>query len=146
LKLSTRSRYGLRLIFELGLNYGKGPLLLKEIAKREDISERYLGQLVIPLRNAGLIDSVRGANGGYLLKKSPAEISIKDIIETLEGDLSLVDCVKGDSSCSRLSFCATRAVWVSLAEKIKQALGASTLEDLLREYKDSKNDILMYNI
>jgi len=133
-------------MFELGLEHGNGPILLKDIAKRESISERYLGQLIIPLRNAGFISSVRGAHGGYLLRKSPVEISIRDIIEVLEGGLDLVDCIKDDSLCDRISICATRKIWTSLSEKIKSVLDSYTLEDLIKEHQDSKNSILMYNI
>ncbi len=146
MKLSTRSRYGLRLIFELGLYYGDGPILLKDIAKREGISERYLGQLVIPLKNAGFISSIRGAHGGYLLSQNPVEISIKDIIEVLEGDLNLVECVKDGSSCDRVSSCATRRVWALLGDKIKEVLSSFTLADLVKEHQDSKNNIFIYNI
>ncbi|MDP8253364.1 MAG: Rrf2 family transcriptional regulator [Candidatus Kaelpia aquatica] len=146
MKLSTRSRYGLRLMFELGLEYGNGPVLLKDIAKREGISERYLGQLVIPLKNSGLINSIRGARGGYLLSQNPAEISIKDIIEVLEGDLNLVECVKDDSLCNRVSICATRRIWALLGDNIKKVLNSFTLADLVKEHQGSKNNILMYNI
>ncbi|MDD5614485.1 MAG: Rrf2 family transcriptional regulator [Candidatus Omnitrophica bacterium] len=146
MKLSTRSRYGLRLMFELALDYGNGPVFLKDIAKKEDISDKYLSQLVIPLKSSGLINSIRGAHGGYILSRSPADISVKDVIEVLEGDLNPVECVKDSSLCNRVSLCPTRNIWHKLSEKIKEVLESFTLEDLVKEYKSGKNGLLMYNI
>ncbi|MFA5284396.1 MAG: Rrf2 family transcriptional regulator, partial [Smithellaceae bacterium] len=97
MKLSTRTRYGVRLMTVLAQNYGKGPVFLKDIAKGENISEKYLSLIIIPLRGVGLINSVRGAHGGYNLSKEPSQITLKEIVDVLEGDCSLVDCVKNPS-------------------------------------------------
>jgi Rrf2 family protein len=146
MKLSTRSSYGLRLMLYLALNYGKGPTFLKKIAEKEDISERYLSHLVILLKNAGFINSFRGAHGGYILAKKPSELILKDIIEILEGDLSLVDCVKDPSCCNKVSVCVTREVWIKLKEEITDILNSFTLQDLVNMQKEKGDIPLMYNI
>ncbi|MDD3656085.1 MAG: RrF2 family transcriptional regulator [Atribacterota bacterium] len=131
MRLSTRSRYGTRLMLKLALNYSKGPVFLKDIAQEEEISEKYLSHLVIPLRASGLIYSLRGAHGGYHLTKSPAQITIKDIVCTLEGNLSPVECVTNPSICSRVNDCLARDIWGTLYEKISETLDSVTLKDLL---------------
>lgn len=133
MRLSTRSRYGTRLMFELALNYNKGNVFLKDVAKEEEISEKYLSHLVIPLKANGLISSSRGAHGGYRLAKSPAHITIKDIVQTLEGNLSPVECIKNPSVCRRVSGCVTRNIWEILDEKISDTLSSITLEDLIKQ-------------
>ena len=135
MRLSTRSRYGVRLMLELALNYNTGYTFLKNIAKKEDISEKYLSHLVIPLKASGLIVSSRGAHGGYGLAKDPSLITIKDIVKTLEGSISLVECVKNPSVCKRASGCVTRDVWEILDEKISDTLSSITLKDLLESHK-----------
>ena len=146
MKLSARSRYGVRMMLELALNYEKGAVFLKDIAKKEEISEKYLSQLVIPLKAAGLINSIRGAHGGYMLAKEPDEISLKNIIEVLEGELDLVNCVKDSSLCNRVSVCITRGVWTKLGDKVKEVLDSFTLGDLVKEYEKNEDALLMYNI
>ncbi len=135
MRLSTRSRYGTRLMLELALNYNKGNVLLKDIAKVEDISEKYLSHLVIPLKASGLISSSRGAHGGYRLAKSPSLITVKDIVKTLEGNLSPVECVKNPSVCGRVSDCVTRDIWKMLDEKISDTFSSITLKDLIKSKK-----------
>jgi len=135
LRLSTRSRYGTRLMLELALHYNKGTVFLKDIAREEEISEKYLSHLVIPLKANGLISSSRGAHGGYRLAKSPSHITVKDIVQTLEGDLSPVECVKNPSICRRTSGCVTRDVWEKLDERISDTLSSITLKDLVKSQK-----------
>jgi len=135
LRLSTRSRYGTRLMLELALHYKKGTVFLKDIAREEEISEKYLSHLVIPLKANGLISSSRGAHGGYRLAKSPSHITVKDIVQTLEGDLSPVECVKNPSICRRTSGCVTRDVWEKLDERISDTLSSITLKDLVKSQK-----------
>jgi Rrf2 family protein len=93
MKISTRARYGTRLMVALGAHYGQRPVFLKEIAKAEEISEKYLSQIIMPLKAAGLVNSFRGAHGGYVLSRTPAQISLKDIVGALEGDFNLVGCL-----------------------------------------------------
>ncbi len=130
MKLSTRSRYGVRLMTTLACGNGVKPVLLKDIAAGEEISEKYLSLIVIPLRAAGLIKSVRGARGGYNLAKDPKDISLRNIIETLEGEISLVHCLKKPSSCTRLAICPTRDIWNILGNKIGETLNSITLAQL----------------
>jgi Rrf2 family protein len=135
MKLSTRSRYGLRLMLVLARNYGKGNTFLKEIAREEDISEKYLSLIIIPLNGVGLVNSVRGASGGYTLARDPAQITLKDIVDVLEGDC-LVDCLKDPKSCSRVSTCASHDIWAMLGGKISETLSGITLEQLVRMNQD----------
>lgn len=145
MKLSTRTRYGVRMMLALAKNYGRGSVYLKDIAKGEEISEKYLSQIIIPLRGVGLVKSLRGAHGGYALVKSPAEITLKDIVDVLEGDC-LVDCVKDPASCSRIETCASRDVWELVGEKISGVLESITLEKLVQMDKDKAKDALGANI
>lgn len=131
MRLSTRARYGTRFMLELALNFDKGNIFLKDIAKKEEISEKYLSQLVIPLKASGLISSSRGAHGGYRLAKPLSQITLKEIIQVLEGNLSLVECVKNPSVCSRVSKCVTRDIWEKLDGKISGVLNSFTLKDLV---------------
>ena len=132
MKLSTKTRYGVRLMVELGLNYGKKPIFLKDIAKAEIISEKYLSLIIIPLRGIGLISSVRGVHGGYNLAKEPSQITLKEIVTVLEGDCSLVHCVKSPTSCSRVPICASHDIWMIIYEKISEILSSITLDMLVK--------------
>jgi Rrf2 family protein len=130
MKLSTKGRYGVRLMIDLAVHYGEGPVLLREIAKREEISEKYLSNLVNPLKATGLVEATRGVHGGYVLGKAPAEITMKEIVEVLEGSLCLVDCVEKPSLCNRVAFCITRDLWSEAAEGMARILGKYTLADM----------------
>jgi Rrf2 family transcriptional regulator, cysteine metabolism repressor len=131
MKLSTRGRYGVRLMLDLALHEGEGPVLLREIARRQEISEKYLWQLINPLKVAGLINSLRGAHGGYVLAKKPAEINLKEILAVLEGSLCLVDCVENPSGCDRSPNCITRDVWSEASKGILNVLESMTLEKMV---------------
>jgi Rrf2 family protein len=146
MKLSTRSRYGIRLLFELALNYEKGLVLLKDISHRQDISEKYLGQLIIPLKSAGLVQSSRGAHGGYFLAKHPSKISLYDVVNILEGSTSVVDCVSDTSACDRIEKCPTRGVWETLDKTIREYLSSINLEDLVQQNCSEDASNLNYNI
>ena len=145
MKLSTKGRYGSRLMLDLALHYNNGPVLLKNIAKRQEISEKYLGQLVRPLIAAGLVKSTRGAHGGYHLAKSPKSITLKDIIQTMEGSMAIVECIDAPKECSRMKACLTREIWKEITDKVTEILENITLEDMVyRHNKDYSN--LVYNI
>ncbi len=147
IKLSTKGRYGTRIMLELGLNQGNGTMLLKDIAKRQDISVRYLEQIIPGLKAAGLINSCRGAHGGYTLAKSPSEITLKEVLYSVEGPLCLVDCIKTPGICDRTGLCATRDLWGELNERIDDYLSSHTLEDLIDKHKNKqKGQPLMYSI
>ncbi|NQT28513.1 MAG: Rrf2 family transcriptional regulator [Candidatus Omnitrophica bacterium] len=146
MKISTRTRYGTRLMLSLALSYGKGPFLLRDIAKEEQISEKYLSQIVIPLKAKGLVNSFRGAHGGYTLAKAPSQISIKEIVEALEGRLNLIGRIKDISSYSQVSVRVTHNIWNEISEKMAKTLDSITLDDLVKESKAKGNKVLMYNI
>lgn len=146
MKLSTRSRYGIRMMLALAQNYGKGYVYLKDIAKSEDISEKYLRLITIPLKGAGLLNAGRGARGGYMLSRPPSDTTLKEIVDALEGDSCLVDCVNDLSVCPRIPVCATRDVWVLLGGKIAETLNSFTLEQLVRINREKKESALLHNI
>jgi Rrf2 family protein len=146
MKLSTRSRYGLRMMADLADNFGTNPVFLKDIAKREDISEKYLSLIVIPLRQAGLIQSTRGAHGGYSLTRVPERITAQEIFDALEGEDCLVECVRNPGECSRSSICPTRDVWSMLGEKIRETLATVTLAELVKVRREKAQNNLMSDI
>ena len=131
MRLSTRGRYGTRLMVDLAQHYADGPIPLAAIAKRQDLSAKYLEQLIILLKGAGLIRSVRGRRGGYMLARKPEEISVGEIVETLEGKLSVVDCVLEPELCYRAIECPTRDIWVGMTEMIKKQLFSLSLGNIL---------------
>lgn len=135
MKMSTKGRYGVRLMIDLALHSDQGPVLLREIARRQGISEKYLWNLISPLKTVGLVRSIRGARGGYLLGKKPAEITLKDIMRVLEGPLCLVDCVENPSSCKRSSTCITRDVWCEASQSFINTLESMTLEKMIERYR-----------
>lgn len=139
MKLSTRSRYGVRFMTALACEYGDNSLLLKDIAAGEEISGKYLSLIVIPLRAAGLIKSLRGAHGGYSLARAPRDITLCDIVEALEGETCLVRCVKEPTACNRSATCPTRDIWSVLGDRIRETLKSVTIADLaLRKKKNNK--------
>lgn len=134
--MSTRSRYGLRFMYELALRYKEGPVLLREIAEHQDISEKYLSKLVIPLKSAGLINAYRGAHGGYSLAELPESITVKRIVDVLEGDTSPVECVRDPSICSRHEACPTREVWSGLDKTISAYLQSINLDTVVQNNRN----------
>ena len=133
IKLSTKGRYGTRLMLNLALHYNEGgeSVVLKNISKEEDLSIRYLEQIIIPLKINKLVKSVRGAGGGYTLARDPSQISLCQIIEVLEGTCALVDCVEDPDSCERISECATQVVWKEASDLLKNYFESKTLQDLI---------------
>lgn len=138
MKISTKGRYSVTALYELALHYGEGAVCLKNIAKSQGLSENYLEQLMVPLRRAGIVKSVRGAQGGYMLAKSPAEITIGEIITTVEGPIALVDCLltsaeSSEQPCDRACDCVTRGVWEKVCDSISSVLNNITLYDLCND-------------
>jgi Rrf2 family protein len=127
MKLSTRGRYSTRLMLELAIRYDGGPVLLKEISKAQEISLKYLGQLIIPLKIAGLIKSTRGYHGGYCLSKPPENIKLLDILEAVEGSLAFTECVESPQTCYRSNNCPVRNIWKKSSEQFKNMLNSITL-------------------
>lgn len=131
LKLSTRGRYGVRLMLDLAVNYGKGPVSLKDVARRQEISGKYLEHLITPLKKAKLIRSSRGAHGGYVLSKPPADVTLKEVLQAVEGPMCIVECTQNPAVCKRAKGCLSRGVWNELSEKITEILSDQTLEKVI---------------
>ncbi len=136
MKLSTRTRYGIRAILELADNYQKGPLQLKTIAKRQNISVKYLEQIMTILRSGDLIRSVRGPRGGYMLAKVPNQIKLSDVFDCLEGPVTTVECVEDENYCARVADCMARHLWMQVNQAIRNVLQSVTLQDLVDRAKD----------
>jgi len=138
MKLSTRTRYGIRAILELAQSNGKRPLQLRIIAQHQDISVKYLEQLMSILRSAGFVRSMRGAKGGYMLAKAPNQVKLSDVFDCLEGHVTTVECVEDKNYCARAADCIARQVWAQVQEAIKDVLQSITLQDLVDRAKDKK--------
>ena len=131
MKMTTRGRYGLRAILELARCWGGPPLLMSTLAEREGLSRKYLHALLTSLKAAGLVQSSRGAGGGFRLARPPAEIRLNDVLRAVEGPLSIVGCVARPRSCSRSGRCTARRVWTEVSQAIDQALERFTLQSLI---------------
>ena len=138
MKISTKGRYGLRILMDLALHQSEKPRLIRDIAKSQQISEKYISRLVIALRRAGMVRSVRGVNGGFHLAMKPETITLLDVIEVMEGPLSIVDCVSKPKSCTHSADCAPREIWCKLNEDIRGLMSGVTLADVLASY-DKQN-------
>ncbi len=147
MKISTKGRYGLRALVDLAIHGKNGlPVLLSDIAKRQDISDKYLEQIAAQLHNAGIVRTVRGRKGGYLLGRPEETIKVSEIIEALEGPICVVDCVDEPQGCPKSTACSTREVWTILTNKIEEVLSSYTLGDLarLQEEKTGKESSMYY--
>lgn len=134
-------------MLELALNYGKGPIDLKEIAKKEDISLKYLEQVIVPLKAAGLLKATRGSRGGYSLAKPPSEISLSDVVKVLEGPIELVNCIKDPARCSRSFHCVARDIWKQATEALENVFDSITFEEMAKRMKEKEeNAPPMYQI
>jgi Rrf2 family protein len=138
MKISTKIRYGARAMLELASHYGEGPIELKEIANKENISLKYLEQVIIPLRTAGLLKSVRGSKGGYALAKPPSEICLNEMVEILDGPLSLIECLHDPKICRRVPTCVTREIWKEVFDAINGIFRSVTLEDLVNRKREKE--------
>ena len=131
MKLSTKSRYSSRAMLDLALNYGSGPVTLKNIAHRQQISESYLENIMSSLVSGGLVLSTRGKTGGFMLSKHPEEIRLSEVINTVEGSLAPVFCVDDPSKCTRATQCVTCNVWGMLKSAMMDVLNSITLQGLV---------------
>lgn len=144
MKVSTKSRYGVAAMVDLAQHYGKGPVALRGVARRQQVSEHYLEQLMASLRKAGVVQSVRGAQGGYVLAREPASISVGDIVRAMEGPIAPVDCLlveKGSTNpyCDKTIGCVRRTVWEKMGNSINSALDSISLEVLCQEADHIQN-------
>lgn len=133
MKLSTRGRYGIHAMYDLALYGIDSPQPTKAIAERQRVPEAYLEQLVAILRKAGLVKSVRGAQGGYMLSRPPAEITVGQVLRALEGDLAVVDCLAEEDACDKACTCPTRVVWQKLRDGLNDIVDGITLKDMLTD-------------
>lgn len=132
MKISTKGRYGLRALVDLAIHGKSGvPVFLSDIAKRQEISDKYLEQIATQLQRAGLVRTIRGRKGGYLLNRPISQIRLNEIISVLEGPICLVDCVNEPSTCARSNSCFTRDIWMELSGKIEEVLAGYTLQDMV---------------
>lgn len=141
LRLSKKGEYGVRAMLEIAKNYGKGPVTIKEIGERQEAPIPYLEQLLNRLRREGLIESVRGPGGGYVLGRKPSNINLGEVLNALEGPIALSECLNpsGEYDCSRINACVTRLLLKRLGEKINNFLNKTTLKDLCDEDLFPKN-------
>jgi Rrf2 family protein len=135
MKLSTRARYGTRALLDIALNSKDRPVLLRDIARRQEISTMYLEHLITPLIAAGLVRSTRGAKGGVWLARPPREIKLSEIVLLLEGSLAPVECVNDPKYCPRSASCVTRDVWSEMKEAMNSVLESTTLQDLVERQR-----------
>lgn len=149
MKLSTKGRYGLQAMFELALHYGEGPVPLKSIAESQGISDHYLEQLIAVLKKNGLVTSVRGAQGGYLLTNTPDKITVGDVIRILEGDISPADCTSENQAkkCLKEDSCVTKIVWIKIRDSINSVIDSITLQNMVDDHiRMNKDKGYMYYI
>ena len=131
MKISTKGRYALRLMVDIAQHVDSGPVSLRDAARRQQLSDKYLEQIVTPLARAGLVRSVRGAGGGYLLTRKPEEYTVGDILRPLEGDLAPVECATDGAWCARSGDCLTVGLWQEIHRAVSAVVDGTTLADLL---------------
>lgn len=146
MKLSTRGRYVTRALLDLALHHGEEPVLLKDIAQRQQISLRYLQRLITPLIAAGIVRCTRGPRGGVWLLKSPAEVRLSEVIQLFEGSSAPVACVDNPEICTRSELCVTRDIWGELKKAMDGILESTTLQDLIERYrrKEAPKEAMYY--
>ena len=137
MKLSTKGKYGLKAMFELALSSNGEPVSLKYIARKQGISDQYLEQIFSILKKAGLVKSVRGAQGGYYISKKPSEITVADILRVLEGDMAFTECLLDKDLCENFDSCATKYVWARIKESIEEVTNSISLQDMIDDYKSN---------
>ena len=148
MKLSTKGRYAVRLMLGLTLHQGDKPVLLREVARRQEISSRYLEQLILNLKTAGLVKSIRGAKGGFILGRPAEDITLLEIFKASEGSLSIVECLEDMSFCKRSKTCVSRDLWLEMKKAMEEILNHRTLAKLAQQQRSKKADgqSLLYNI
>lgn len=143
MKISTKGRYGLRILIDIATHDPDKPRMVRDIAESQQISEKYISRLIIDLRRARLVRSVRGVKGGFFLARSPNEITLLDILETMEGTISIVDCVMAPEKCPRNNICGVRGIWQRLNDGIREQMRGITFAEILAEYTNGNADGLI---
>jgi len=146
MKLSTRARYGTRALLDLALHQGESPVLLKDVAQRQQISLPYLEHLITPLVVAGIVKTTRRPRGGVSLLKPPREIKLSEVVQLLEGSIAPAECVNNSRSCLRSDLCVTRDIWSELKRVMHGVLESTTLQDLVerQERKAGSQEVMYY--
>ena len=144
--LSTKFRYGLRALIELAVQSKGNPVSLGVLASKQDISQKYLESIFKAFHKTGIVRSVRGPKGGYMLAESPKDLIILSIFKALEGSLDIIECLHDKSVCTRTAGCSTRELWKGLEESIETFLSSRTLQDLMENYQSSKHNFKAMNI
>jgi Rrf2 family cysteine metabolism transcriptional repressor len=139
-RLTTKFRYGTRAMVEMAMAYGEGAIQLSQIAERQKVSSKYLVHLLASLKAAGLVQTIRGARGGYLLNRPPSQIKLLDVFRALEGSPSPVECVDDPKNCPDSDLCVTRDVWVRIRDVVSNVLDSTTLQDLVDRRKKKERD------
>lgn len=142
MKISTKGRYGLMAMFQLALEYGNGPISIKDIALKQNLSDSYLEQLFSTLRKDKLIQSVRGAQGGYMLSRAPDKMTVGDVLRSLEGDLAPADCTRESSDCLKEEHCASKIVFMKIKNSVDEVIDSITLEDMKADIKNDMKNII----
>lgn len=141
MKISTRGRYALRLMLDLAMNDTGNPIRIKDVAERQNISDKYLEQIISVLNKAGFVKSVRGPQGGYTLKRKPEEYTVGMILRLTEGSIAPVSCVEEDETdCERQSGCVTYLLWRKISDAINDVVDTVTLQDLIDWQKDASQN------
>ena len=146
MKLSTKARYGSRALLDLAMHSDQEPVPLKDISRRQDISLHYLEHIIAPLVAAGIVKSLRGVQGGISLAQPPHKIKLSEVVNLLEGSISLVECIQSPAVCNRSGYCATRDIWTEMADAMNGVLDATTLADLVERQRRKEPASAMYNI
>ena len=142
MKLGTKTRYSSRAMLDLAINYdnGSGLVSTREIAEHQELSPKYLESLLAALRSAGLVRSVRGAQGGHMLNRHPAQINLREIYHVFEGKEGFAECTTSPEYCKRTDGCATREIWAQMYDACMEILELTTLEDLARRARDKRDE------
>jgi len=146
MRVSTKGRYGIRACLELAGRYGRGAVRISEIARAQDVPEKYLAQIIPTLRKSGMVKSVRGARGGYMLSRPPGEIRMGEIVESLEGSVAPVECVMDPPACGRVSHCPARVFWLRVRDSLWESMNSLSLEDLLKMESEKGPESFIYDI
>lgn len=146
MKLSTRGRYATRAMLDLALYSGNGPVLVRDVARRQEISELYLKQLLSALRLAGLVRTRRGAHGGFTLARPPSQIKLIEIVRCMEGSTAPVDCLDNDGICRHSDLCVIRGVWAEVKKAVDDILESTTLQNLVERHKRNGDAYLIKKV
>jgi Rrf2 family transcriptional regulator, cysteine metabolism repressor len=134
MKVSTKGRYGLRTLMDIAIHQHNGPVTLKDVSARQDISAKYAWNIMTALKNAGIVRGTRGNKGGYLLVPDPSDVTLLDVVQILEGPVELVECATEPHTCANADTCVAQSVWQEVSRSIRESLKSITLADILRRH------------